>query len=78
MLPAASVPALREQLVRARELWAADAPAGQGGVFMPDALDRKYPKAGARWTWFWLRPLALDLAAAKSAFSAATLRLLWV
>ena len=25
---------------------------------MPDALDRKYPRAGASWTWFWAFPQA--------------------
>jgi len=25
-------------------------------VFMPDALDRKYPRAGASWGWFWVFP----------------------
>ena len=50
--------ALREQLARARVLWAADAQSGHGGVFMPDALDRKYPKAGAQWVWFWVFPQA--------------------
>src|SRR5437870_9243942 len=26
------------------------------GVWMPEALERKYPKAGTRWEWFWLFP----------------------
>ena len=52
MLPATLMPSLREQL--ARVLWAADAQAGRGGVFMPDALDRKYPQAGAQWALFWV------------------------
>ena len=56
MLPRALVPALREQLAEARLLWADDRAAGRGGVFMPDALDRKYPRAGASWTWFWVFP----------------------
>lgn len=56
MLPASLVPALREQLARARLLWADDRAAGRAGVFMPDALDRKYPRAAASWTWFWVFP----------------------
>jgi integron integrase len=56
MLPAAILPALREQLARARLLWAADHEAGHAGVSMPDALGRKYPRAGASWTWFWVFP----------------------
>ena len=26
------------------------------GVYLPDALDRKYPNAGKEWGWFWLFP----------------------
>ena len=58
MLPASLVPALREQLALARLLWADDRAAGRAGVFMPDALDRKYPRAAASWTWFWVFPHA--------------------
>lgn len=56
MLPASLVSALREQLSRARALWLADVQAGRAGVFMPDALERKYPRAGASWPWFWVFP----------------------
>ena len=48
MLPLKLVPALREQLARARLLWSADGEAGRSGVSMPDALDRKYPRAVER------------------------------
>ena len=54
MLPATLAPVLRDQLHRARVLWAADAQTGHAGVQMPDALDRKYPQAGAQWAWFWV------------------------
>jgi len=56
MLPASLVPALQTQLRHARELWLSDQANGQGGVFMPDALERKYPRAGASWSWFWVFP----------------------
>lgn len=56
MLPATLVPGLREQLQRARVLWEADGRAGRGGVQIPDALERKYPRAGASWAWFWVFP----------------------
>jgi integron integrase len=59
MLPAALVPALKAQLQRALGLWQADARAGRGGVQMPDALERKYPRAGASWAWFWVFPQAV-------------------
>ncbi|MDC6170638.1 integron integrase [Paucibacter sp. XJ19-41] len=58
MLPDSLLPALREQLARARVYWEADQAAGKGGVAMPDALERKYPRAGASWAWFWVFPQA--------------------
>lgn len=56
MLPQSLVPALREQLGRVRAVWAADVEAGTAGVEMPHALDRKYPRMGASWAWFWVFP----------------------
>ena len=58
MLPQSLVTALEAQLARARALWGADQAAGRGGVEMPDALARKFPRAGASWTWFWVFPQA--------------------
>ena len=58
MLPQRLVPALREQLARVHALWKQDSDAGKAGVEMPDALERKYPHAGASWPWFWLFPQA--------------------
>lgn len=58
MLPQRLVPSLREQLARARALWAKDQADGRGGVEMPDALERKYPRAGTSWPWFWVFPQA--------------------
>jgi integron integrase len=58
MLPATLATALREQVQRARLLWEADARAGRGGVQMPYALERKYPRAAASWGWYWVFPQA--------------------
>ena len=58
MLPQRLIPALHEQLARARVLWSGDQDAGRGGVEMPDALERKYPRAGSSWNWFWVFPQA--------------------
>jgi integron integrase len=58
MLPEVLVAALREQIARARLLWGADREHGRGGVYLPDALDRKYPRAGESWPWFWVFPQA--------------------
>lgn len=56
MLPQSLAPALREQLGRARLLWAADVEAGTAGVELPHALERKYPRMGSSWPWFWMFP----------------------
>ncbi|MEK8046184.1 integron integrase [Ideonella margarita] len=56
MLPQTLVPALRAQLGLARSLWAADVEAGTAGVEMPHALERKYPRMGSSWPWFWVFP----------------------
>jgi integron integrase len=58
MLPQSLAPPLQKQMERARVLWLADQAAGRGGVFMPDALERKYPRAGSSWSWFWVFPQA--------------------
>ena len=56
MLPRSLESGLREQLSSARALWSRDQAEGRGGVAMPDALERKYPRAGASWPWFWVFP----------------------
>jgi integron integrase len=55
MLPRSLAPALRLHLAqRPRALWSADRAAGCAGVQLPDALARKYPRAGCSWAWFWV------------------------
>jgi len=56
MLPLTLVQSLTAQLATARSLWAADRAAGRPGVFMPHALDAKYPRAGQSWAWHWVFP----------------------
>lgn len=56
MLPVSLVQLLKTQLAKSRSLWAADRAAGQAGVFMPHALDAKYPRAGQSWAWHWVFP----------------------
>jgi integron integrase len=58
MLPQSLIPDLKQQLAKARILWSADQAAGRGGVDMPHALERKFPRAGASWSWFWVFPQA--------------------
>ncbi len=56
MLPQALAADLRAQLAHGRLVWAADVAAGQAGVQLPHALERKYPRAGGAWAWFWVFP----------------------
>lgn len=56
MLPQSLTVELQAQLAHARLIWAADAEAGQAGVEMPYSLDRKYPRAGLTFSWFWVFP----------------------
>lgn len=56
MLPDSLALPLKQQLAHARLLWSQDRERECPGVFMPDALDRKYPKAGTTWPWFWVWP----------------------
>ena len=55
MLPHSLVPELRSHVWdESRVLWLSDAASGTAGVQLPDALERKYPRAGASWAWFWV------------------------
>ena len=47
---------LERQLAYARSLWEEDRAAGRAGVLMPGAYERKHPKAGDAWEWFWVWP----------------------
>ncbi len=47
---------LRAQLRRSEERHQADRRAGLAGVWLPDALERKYPNAGRELGWFWVFP----------------------
>jgi integron integrase len=47
---------LRAQLRNAEAQHLVDRRAGLAGVWMPDALDRKYPNAGKELAWFWVFP----------------------
>ena len=58
MLPASLAPALREHLERVRRLHLEDLAAGYGEVYLPYALDRKYPAAGREWGWQYVFPSA--------------------
>jgi integron integrase len=63
VLPDAVVEPLHAHLTRRRELFDADREGGPSFVYLPAALDRKYPNAGAEWHWqyvFVARSYSID------------------
>lgn len=56
VLPLSLVTALQLQLTAFRQLFDRDRAASRPGVYLPHALERKYPNAGATWAWFWVFP----------------------
>jgi len=58
MVPRAVAGPLSGHLDRVRGLFAADRAAGVPGVYLPDAIGRKYPSAGVEWGWQWVFPSA--------------------
>ena len=56
MVPKSMEGRLREHRERLRELHEQDRGAGLPGVELPEALERKWPKAGERFEWFWFFP----------------------
>lgn len=56
MLPRSLEDDLRRQLAAARSQWNRDRHEGHAGVDVPHALEKKYPKVGQTWGWFWLFP----------------------
>ena len=56
VLPYALLERLAAHRDRLRELYEADRRAGLPGVWLPEGLERKYPKAGESWEWQWFFP----------------------
>jgi integron integrase len=56
MLPSAAKQPLSQHLARVMKIHQIDLGDGYGRVFMPFALDRKYPNAAAQWRWQWVFP----------------------
>jgi integron integrase len=54
MLPASLVPALTEHIAARRRWHDIDLASGHADVELPDAIERKYPKAGAQWAWQYI------------------------
>jgi integron integrase len=60
MLPEAVMPTLQEHLERVRLTHQQDLAKGYGAVYLPGALERKYPRAPREWGWQYVFP-ARDL-----------------
>lgn len=63
VLPESLGPGLKGHVARLHVLWQADRAGQVPGVWLPEGLARKYPKAGVSWEWQWLFPsreLGLD------------------
>lgn len=58
MLPEAALGRLADHLLAVRALHAQDLAEGFGEVYLPYALDRKYPGAGREWGWQYVFPSA--------------------
>ena len=56
VLPSNLTTALRAHLERMRKQHELDLSDGAGSVDLPDALDRKYPRAAWDWRWQWVFP----------------------
>lgn len=55
-LPNTLVKPLMDQMSIARKFHEIDCQRGMPGVYVPGALDRKYPNIGCDWGWFWVFP----------------------
>ncbi|GIK26609.1 MAG: integron integrase [Rhodocyclaceae bacterium] len=58
MLPAALEAPLTEHLKRVKALHGQDLAAGRGAVYLPYALERKYPGSARDWAWQYVFPSA--------------------
>jgi integron integrase len=56
MLPESLIAPLQEHLQRVKRLHEEDLAKGYGSVYLPDALDRKYPNASREWIWQYVFP----------------------
>jgi integron integrase len=57
VLPEKLIPRLKLHVEKTvRDVFDGDRNAGRPGVWLPDALGRKYPRAGEQWQWFWVFP----------------------
>lgn len=55
-LPEDLIMPLKEYLLKVHTIFNADRQASRSGVYLPNSLEKKYPKASVSWPWFWLWP----------------------
>jgi len=58
VLPEKLIPELKAHVARLKGSWKSDRAANLPGVWLPEGLAKKYPKAGVSWEWQWLFPTA--------------------
>ncbi len=56
MLPDSLIAPLQEHLLRVKRLHEEDLARGHGAVYLPYALERKYPNANREWIWQYVFP----------------------
>src|SRR5439155_385932 len=56
MLPQKIKPDLEKHLERVREIHCQDLASGNGRVYLPEALSRKFPNANRNWRWQYVFP----------------------
>jgi integron integrase len=56
MLPEPLRTALQTQVAHSRAIWMEDRAHQLPGVWLPDALSRKFPRAAESWAWHWVFP----------------------
>lgn len=56
ILPASIVPPLQEHLLGVQQQHKQDLQKGFGAVYLPNALERKYPQANREWIWQYVFP----------------------
>jgi integron integrase len=56
VLPESLVEPLQRQLIRSQMFHEEDLQRGYGRVYLPYALERKYPNAAKEWAWQWVFP----------------------
>jgi integron integrase len=56
MLPETATAALKDHLLHVKQVFENDLKEGYGQVYLPNALERKYPNANRQWIWQYVFP----------------------